>query len=147
LTIGVEEELILLNPSDLSFAQSAEKALRRLSGELPGHTDPEMHASVIELAAGIHPGVVGAVAELAVLRAPLDREPCARGLTATLAGIYPLPCSGETRVSGSARYVVVGDSMGMLARREPRHDWRRRGSNAALQGRNSRRRQQRLPEG
>ncbi len=33
--------------------------------------------------------------------------------------MYPLAYSGETRVSGSARYGVVADSMRMLARREP----------------------------
>jgi gamma-glutamyl:cysteine ligase YbdK (ATP-grasp superfamily) len=63
-----------------------------------------MHASAIEVATGIHSDVAGAVAELAVLRALLDRKPRAMGLIAATAGIYPLACSGETRVSGSARY-------------------------------------------
>jgi len=94
---------MLLNPSDLSLAQSAEKALRRLSGELHGHTGPEPHAPAIELATGIHSDVVGTVAELAVLRALLDGKPRAMGLIAASAAIPPLACSGETRVSGSAR--------------------------------------------
>jgi glutamate---cysteine ligase / carboxylate-amine ligase len=118
-TIGVEEELMLLNPSDFSLAQSGEKVLRRLSGELYAHTAPETHASVIELATGIHSDVAGAVAELAALRALLDRELRAMGLIAASAGMYPLAYSGETRVSGSARYGVVAESMRMLARREP----------------------------
>ena len=71
---------MLLNPSDLSLAQAAEKALRRLSCELHGHTDPEPRASAIELATGIHSDVAGAVAELAVLRALLDGKPRALGL-------------------------------------------------------------------
>ena len=41
------------------------------------------------------------------------------GLVAASVGMYPLAYSGETRVSGSARYGVVADSMRMLARREP----------------------------
>jgi glutamate---cysteine ligase / carboxylate-amine ligase len=68
-TMGVEQELMLLDPSDFSLAQSGEKVLRRLSGELRAHTAPETHASVIELATGIHSDVAGAVAELAALRA------------------------------------------------------------------------------
>jgi glutamate---cysteine ligase / carboxylate-amine ligase len=118
-TIGVEEELMLLNPADFSLAQSGEKVLRRLSGGLPAHTAPETHASVIELATGIHSDVAWAVAELAGLRAQLDRELRAMGLVAASAGMYPLAYSGETRVSGSARDGVVADLMRMLARREP----------------------------
>jgi glutamate---cysteine ligase / carboxylate-amine ligase len=118
-TIGVEEELMLLSPSDFSLAQSGEKVLRRLSGDLYTHAAPETHASVIELATGIHSDVAGAVAELAALRAQLDRELRAMGLIAASVGMYPLDYSGESRVSGSARYGVVADSMRMLARREP----------------------------
>src|SRR3979409_1772083 len=72
-TIGVEEEFMLLNPSDFSLAQSGEKVLRRLSGKLRAHTAPETRASVIELATGIHSDVAGGVAELAARRAPLGR--------------------------------------------------------------------------
>ncbi len=110
---------MLLDPSDFSLAQSGEKVLRRLPGELRAHMEPETHAPVIELATGIHSDVSGAVAELAALRAVLDRELRAMGLIAASAGTYPLAYSGETRLSGSARYGVVADSMRMLARREP----------------------------
>lgn len=110
---------MLLDPSVFSLAQSGEKVLRRLSGELRALTAPETHASVIELATGIHSDVAGAVAELAALRARLDRELRAMGLIAASAGMYSLAYAGETRVSGSARYGVVADSMRMLARREP----------------------------
>jgi carboxylate-amine ligase len=110
---------MLLNPADFSLAHSGEKVLRRLSGELRAYTAPETHASVIELATGIHSDVAGAVAELSALRALLDRELRAMGLSAASAGMYPLSYSGETRVSGSARDGVVADSMRMLARREP----------------------------
>lgn len=118
-TIGVEEELMLLNPSDFSLAQSGEKVLRRLPGELHAHTAPETHASVIELATGIHPDVAGAVSEVSELRVHLDRRLRTMGLTAASSGTYPLAHPGETRVSGSARYGMVADSMRMLARREP----------------------------
>ena len=110
---------MLLNPSDFSLAQSGEKVLRRLSGTLHAHAAPETHASVIELATGIHSDVAGAVAEFAALRAHLDRQLRAMGLIAASAGMYPLANSGETRVSGSARYRVVAGSMRTLARREP----------------------------
>lgn len=118
-TVGVEEEVMLLNPADFSLAQSSGKVLRRLSGELYAHSSPETHAAVIEIVTGIHSGVAGAVQELARLRAQLDREVRAMGLAAASLGTYPLMFSGETRVSGAARYEMVGRSMRMLARREP----------------------------
>ena len=58
-TVGVEEEVMLLNPADFSLSQSGEKVLRRLSGELYAHSSPETHASVIELVTGIHEDVAG----------------------------------------------------------------------------------------
>lgn len=118
-TVGVEEEIMLLNPADFSLSQSGEKVLRRFSGELYAHASPETHASVIELVTGIHSDVAGAVRELAALRGQLDRELRAMGLVAASLGTYPLAYAGETRVSGAARYEIVGKSMRMLARREP----------------------------
>ena len=55
-TLGVEEELMLLEPADWSLAQSSDHVLARLSDELSPHTSPETHAAVVELATGIHPG-------------------------------------------------------------------------------------------
>jgi hypothetical protein len=51
-TIGVEEELMLLDPSDFALVQSSERLLGRLSDELRLRTAPETHASVIELNTG-----------------------------------------------------------------------------------------------
>ncbi len=118
-TVGVEEEVLLLNPADFSLAQSSEKVLRRLSGALYAHSSPEMHAAVLELATGIHPDVAGAIQELSGLRTQLDREVRAMGLLAASLGTYPLSSNGETRISRAARSEIVGESMRMLARREP----------------------------
>ena len=63
-TLGVEEELMLLEPADWSLAQSSDAVLPRLSDELSPHASPERHAAVLELATGIHLDVDGAVAEL-----------------------------------------------------------------------------------
>jgi hypothetical protein len=73
-TLGVEEELMLLEPVGWSLAQSSDHVLARLSDELSRHTFPETHAAVVELAMGIHPGVDGVVAELTSLRNRLSCE-------------------------------------------------------------------------
>ena len=118
-TLGVEEELMLLDPRACSLAQSSDEVLARLSDELSARTFPETHAAVIELATGIHPDVDGAVAELASLRNRLANELGTMGLSAAGAGTHPLTVREETEVSGAVRYRALDDSLRVLARREP----------------------------
>jgi glutamate---cysteine ligase / carboxylate-amine ligase len=118
-TLGVEEELMLLVPSDWSLAQSSDVVLAGLSDELSAHTSPETHAAVVELATGVHQHVDEAVAELALLRTRLSQELDALGLTVAAAGTHPLTVREETEVSGAVRYRALGDSLRVLARREP----------------------------
>jgi glutamate---cysteine ligase / carboxylate-amine ligase len=118
-TLGVEEELMLLDPGDWSLAQSSDEVLARLSKELSPHASPETHAAVVELATGIHPDVDGVVAELTWLRNRLSEEVGTMGLTVAGAGTHPLTVRQETEVSGALRYRALHDSMRVLARREP----------------------------
>jgi carboxylate-amine ligase len=119
-TIGVEEELMLLGEAPAHTpSPSSDAVLSRLSGELSACISLETHASVIELATGIHGCVTEATAELAALRAQLARELSEQGLHAACAGTYPLARGDDIRTSGAERYAVVTESMRMLARREP----------------------------
>jgi carboxylate-amine ligase len=118
-TLGVEEELMLLEPGDWSLAQSSDHVLRRLSDELSPHASPETHAAVLELATGIRPDVDGVVAELTWLRRRLAGELGGMGLSVAAAGTHPLTVREETEVSGAVRYRALNDSMRVLARREP----------------------------
>jgi carboxylate-amine ligase len=118
-TLGVEEEVMLLEPAGWSLAQSSDDVLASLSDELSAQTSPETHAAVVELKSGVHADVDGVVRELGSLRARLARELGAIGLRAAAAGTHPLTVWGETEVSGDPRYRRVEDSMRVLARREP----------------------------
>jgi glutamate---cysteine ligase / carboxylate-amine ligase len=118
-TLGVEEEIFLLDAADRSLAQASEGVLAGLSTEMSGHTSPETHASVVELKTGIHMDVAGVVDELARLRCKLAEELRAMRLCAASAGTYPLASPAETRVSGGGRHGVVATSMRALARRDP----------------------------
>ena len=118
-TLGVEEELMLLEPADWSLAQSSDHVLARLSDKLSPHTFPETHAAVVELATGIHPDVDGVVAELTSLRDQLAGELGAMGLGVAGAGTHALTVRDETELSGSVRYRALDESLRALARREP----------------------------
>src|SRR3982750_620397 len=87
-TVGVEEEVMLLDPSQWSLAQSSDEVLAGLSDELSSHASPETHAAVVELIPGIHPNVDGIVAELASLRRQLALDLGGMGLTAAAAGMH-----------------------------------------------------------
>jgi carboxylate-amine ligase len=119
-TIGVEEELMLLSGAPAHApSPSSDAVLSRLSGELAACISRETHASVIELTTGIHGGVTEAAAELAVLRSQLARELSEQGLHAACAGTYPLARRDDVRTSDAGRYGLIGESMRMLATREP----------------------------
>ena len=118
-TLGVEEEVMLLEPDRWSLAQSSDHVIASLSDELSPHTSPETHAAVVELATGVQSDVDGVVAELAGLRNTFRRELEPMGLTAAAAGTHPMTVWGETRVSEEQRYRDLGDSLRVLARREP----------------------------
>lgn len=118
-TIGVEEEVMLVDRSDDSLAQSSEWVLAEMCDELSAHTSPETHASVAELATGVHANVADAAAELAALRARLDEHLRAMGLAAASAGTFSSACLAKARVSRSGRCRLVADSMRALAFREP----------------------------
>jgi carboxylate-amine ligase len=118
-TVGVEEELMLLDAGGVSLAQSGDAVLRGLSPPLAAHTAPETHASVLELVSSVHADAPGAIAELADLRAHMSAELSTFGLSPAAAGTYPLLGPSRIRISGSPRYTAVADSMRSLARREP----------------------------
>ena len=118
-TLGVEEEIMLLDPVDWSLAQSSDDVLALLSDELSAHTSPETHAAVLELATGVHFDVDGAVAELLALRRRLADELRPTGLTVASAGMHPLTTWDETQISDAPRYRLLDESMRVLARREP----------------------------
>ena len=118
-TLGVEEEVMLLNPHDWSLAQQVERVLPTLSAELSEHVTPETHRSALEIGTGVHQTVADLAKELLQLRSALDGELAPLGLGAASAGTHPFTVWQETVVSSGSRYEMVYGSMRELARREP----------------------------
>ena len=134
-TLGVEDEVMLLEPSRWSLAQSSDQVLARLSDELSPHASPETHAAVVELATGIHPDVDGVVGELASLRNRLARR-ARRDGPGRRRGRYP----SAHRLGGDRdlRRAEISPARGVDARaRPPRAD---DGSSRARGGPGARRR-------
>jgi glutamate---cysteine ligase / carboxylate-amine ligase len=118
-TVGIEEEVMLLDPETLRLAHRIEHVLPELSPDLSDHVGAETHACTLELATGIHETVGAACAELLEMRIALAEQLAALGLRAGVAGTHPAPGDERTRVSGGARYRVLERGLRDLARREP----------------------------
>jgi carboxylate-amine ligase len=106
-TVGIEEEVMLLDPATWELAQRGDEVLARASPELAGRCAAETHEAALELRTGPHATVRDAIAELRELRSLLVRDLAALGMAAASFGAYPGPVGEPTRVSPSSRYQVI----------------------------------------
>jgi glutamate---cysteine ligase / carboxylate-amine ligase len=118
-TVGVEEEVMLLDPRGWTLASRVDEVLEALPPELAERATQETHGSVLELGTHPHATVADTAAELADLRARLSAALAPLGLRAAVSGTHPFVQWNEVEVSPGARYRAIYDSMRELARREP----------------------------
>ena len=118
-TLGVEEEIMMLEPGAWSLAHEIDRVLPALEPELGAHVTAETHKSALELRSRPHKDVAGVAAELEDLRGALEAQLATLGLRAAASGTHPFAVWQEVRVSTGPRYQRVYDSMRELARREP----------------------------
>src|SRR5688572_6694201 len=88
-TVGVEEEVMLLDPATWMPASRSEEVLEALHPDIAEHTAAETHGSVVELATSPHATVDDAMIELAELRSGLAGQLGAMGMAAAVAGTHP----------------------------------------------------------
>ena len=118
-TVGVEEEVMLLDPSDWSLASEADAVMAKLTGELATHTSTETHGSALELRTDPHEHVGEGLSQLESLRGKLAQELATLNLKAAVAGLHPFTQWQSTKISEGDRYRFLYGSMRELARREP----------------------------
>lgn len=118
-TIGIEEEVMLLDPTDWALASEADAVMSRLEGEIASHASTETHGSALELRTDPHGTVAEGIAQLEELRGDLARELAPLDLRAAVAGLHPFTLWQDTKISEGDRYRFLYGSMRELARREP----------------------------
>ena len=118
-TIGLEEEVMLLDPRGWSVANRVDDVLAALPRELADRASAEVHACVIELKSTPSSTVAQASAQIAHLRRTLARTLDGLELCAAAAGTHPLAVGSDVAVSSGARYGAVLATMRALSRREP----------------------------
>ncbi len=108
-SIGVEEELFLVDPVTGAQANASTAVLERL-GEVDGQVERELHACQVELITGVHHRAGDAVRELAQLR----RAVVETGAGILAAGTHPSAGEGDAAITDKERYerihFLLGDA-------------------------------------
>jgi carboxylate-amine ligase len=109
--IGVEEELLLVEPRTLALAQSASRFLERL----PQQARPDVYESLLETASGVRGRAEGAVTDLVELRAAMRHA----GATLIGAGVHPTARFGDVHHVPEPRYDAIHAALRGLLERTP----------------------------
>jgi len=118
-TVGVEEEVMLLEPDGWTLANRIGDVLAEMSPALGGHASAETHACAIEMAGDPHARAADAAHELLDLRRRLALALDRVGLRGAVAGTHPSAHWSDVGMSQEPRYRRIHASMRELARREP----------------------------
>jgi carboxylate-amine ligase len=119
LSLGVEEELMILDAATLEPAAAVHLLIQGVKGlDLPGTLKTELHASVVELNSRVCANVAEAVDALRELRAAADRVARANGLVVAAAGAHPIASLESLPVVQEERYLEMLRRIGYPARRQ-----------------------------
>jgi carboxylate-amine ligase len=118
-TVGIEEEVMLLDATSWALAHRIDSVLPRLPRSGSESFTAETHGSALEIQTGVHAKIGVAIDELATLRGELAETLRPLSMRAAVAGTHPFAVWQEIVVSAGERYQFVYGSMRELARREP----------------------------
>ena len=96
-TVGIEEEVMLLDPVGWGLTQRGDEVLAQAGAELAGRCAAETHEAALELRTGPHATVREAIAELRELRSLLSRDLTRLGMAAAASGVHPDRCPSRRR--------------------------------------------------
>jgi len=117
-TIGVEEELMILDAEGLDLAQEIEAILAAVPDDLTGQVKPELMQSVLEVATEPCPDVGAAGRQLADLRRCVAEAGERLGLVIGASGTHPFARWEEQEIVERERYQELVSELGYVARQE-----------------------------
>jgi len=118
-SLGVEEELMILDAETLEQVGAVDRILRRLDGrELPGRAKTELFASIVETNTGVCAGVAEAAEALPELRRAALEAAAAEGLALAAAATHPFSRPEEQPIVDEERYVTFAGYGGISVRRQ-----------------------------
>jgi carboxylate-amine ligase len=117
-TIGVEEELMILDPDGWGLAQAIDPLVEAVPKQFEGQVKPELMKSVLEIATKPCEDVAAAGRELVELRECVIKAAGKLGLAIGAAATHPFAIGPEQEIVERPRYRELVDELGIIARNE-----------------------------
>jgi len=117
-TIGIEEELMILDAETLDLANMIEAMLESSSDEVAGEVKPELMESVLEIATEPCRDTSEAAAQLRQQRAAVRATAEEKGLAIGSAGTHPFALWEDQRIVARPRYRDLISALRFVARQE-----------------------------
>jgi glutamate---cysteine ligase / carboxylate-amine ligase len=117
-TIGIEEELMLIDPGSLGLAQGIEAVLAEVGEQADSQVKPELMQSVLEIATEPCPDVAAAGEQLRRLRQEVGRAAERGGMLLGASGTHPSALWEDQLIVDRPRYQELAAELGYIARQE-----------------------------
>ncbi len=117
-TVGIEEELMILDPDGWDLAQAINTILDDLPPDLQGHVHPELFQSVLEIATPPCDGLHTAGLELTRMRTRLEEVADAHDLRIAAAGTHPFARWEDQEIVDRERYHNLVEQLRYVVRQE-----------------------------
>lgn len=117
-TVGIEEELMLVNPETLDLAQGIEEVLGDASVNGSGQVKPELMQSVLEIATDPCPDLPAAIEQLRELRHRVQEAASRHGMLVGAGGTHPTSDWRDQRITERERYKELVEQLSWIARQE-----------------------------
>jgi glutamate---cysteine ligase / carboxylate-amine ligase len=115
-TVGIEEELMLLDPDSLDLAQAIEEVLPNIPPEFEGQVKPELMQSFLEVGTKPCPDVVTAGKELHELRRAVTTVAEDHGLLIAAAATHPFALWEDQEIVQRPRYLQIVEEFQYVVR-------------------------------
>ena len=117
-TLGIEEELMLIDSDSLDLAQAIERLLEVVPKGFAGQVKPELMQAVLEIATKPCGTVREAGDQLRELRQVVIDAAATQGLLVGAAGTHPFAKTDDQLVTERPRYRELAKELGYIAQRE-----------------------------
>ncbi len=117
-TLGVEEELMIVDARTMDLVSAIEELMVDVPPETEGQVKPELLQSVLEISTDVCRNVAEAAGQLEDLRRRVRETAERKGLTIGSAGTHPFAKWEDQRIVDHERYHQILDALGFVVRQE-----------------------------
>ena len=117
-TLGIEEELMIVDPETLDLSNSIEAMLEAVPQDTPGEVKPELMESVLEIATAPCRDTGEAGRQLRALRRQVRETAASHDLVIGSAGTHPFAMWEDQRIVARPRYRDLVAALRFVARQE-----------------------------